>query len=366
MLNTTRVVIDLNALRHNYQQIKSIAPHSKALAVIKSDAYGHGLLRIAQALPEADGFAMVQVEDLQQLRAHGIHAPALLMEGVFSPEEVQQASALNATVALCNPAQLELLRKARLQRPLDIWLKVNIGMNRFGFAPNAVESVLAQLETLGTLRVRGLMTHFPSADDLESDLDTPWRRFHEVVQRTGLPYTAANSAATLRDARTHGTMVRTGSILYGNNPFTQAMPPGYNFRQVMQLEASVIAVSSLKRGDALGYGGTFTAEHDMQIGLVGCGYGDGYPYSAPTGTPVLVNGQRSRTLGKVAMNVLAVDLSHLPAAQPGDRVTLWGGALPISEVAESCGMVSESLECGLTKRLPVTVIGASLSEPHYA
>lgn len=367
MISTTRIRIDLNALRHNYREIKKIAPRSKALAVVKSDAYGHGLLRIAEALPHADGFALIQVDDLRQLREHGIQAPVLLMEGVFNTDELREVSLLSATVTICTAEQLEMVRRCRLSQPLDVWLKVNIGMNRFGFHPDDVEHVLALLAEVPGLRVRGLMTHFACADDLDSEIDSQWQTFHAVVMRTGLPYTAANSAATLRDARTHGAMVRTGSILYGDIPFARAPSIPFSFEPVMRLESRIIALSRLSAGAAFGYGASFTAPHDMLVGLVGCGYGDGYPYTAPTGTPVLVNGQRCHTLGKVAMNVLAVDLTHLPATQLGDTVTLWGEeGLLIGEVAQACGVSSVAMGCGLTKRLPVYVIGESVLEPDCA
>ena len=364
MLNTTRIQIDLDALRHNYRVIKRIAPKSRAFAVVKSDAYGHGLLRIASALPEADGFATVQLDDLKLLRAHDLRAPVLLMEGVLDADELTQAARLDGTIALCNREQLALVQRTRLPQPLKLWVKVNIGMNRFGFRPDEVEGVLAELDRCPNARVQGLMTHFPSADDLDTDLHAPWQRFLAVVQRTGLPFTAANSAAVLRDAHTHGALVRTGSILYGNNPFVQPMPFDHGFIPVMRLESELIALTEVRKGESLGYGASFVADRDLRVGLVGCGYGDGYPYTAPTGTPVLVNGRRSRTVGKVAMNVLAVDLTHLPDADQGDVVTVWGDpALRIAEVADACGIVSEALECGLTKRLPVCVIERDQSTP---
>ncbi|MCB6184011.1 alanine racemase [Leeia sp. TBRC 13508] len=360
MHSTTRVQLDLAALRHNYNQIKQIADSSKAYAVVKSDAYGHGLLRIAKGLHDADGFALIQMDDLRALRESGIWKPVLLLEGVMDASDLLDAAILKAEVVLRSEAQLQMIEKTSvaLKQPLAIWLKVNTGMNRFGFPPAQIEEVMQRLASNSSVKLKGVMTHFACADDLDCEIEGQWRVFHEVVRRYQLPFTAANSAAILRDQRTHGEVVRAGSLIYGNNPFSQAMPVGYDFRPVMSLRSEIIGLSNLQKGDALGYGASFVADRPMLIGLVGCGYGDGYPYTAPTGTPVLVKGNLTRVVGKVAMNVMAVDLTEVGRVGLGDPVVLWGDhQLPISEVSKYSGVLSEALECGLTKRLPVCLIG---------
>ena len=365
MHTTTRVQLDLAALRHNYQQIRQIAGASRAFAVVKSDAYGHGLLRIAAGLPDADGFALIQMDDLRALREYGIQASVLLLEGVMTPDDLLDACALNADMVLRGEPQLQMLERmpAGVQ-PLKIWLKVNSGMNRFGFRPEQLPAVLQRIEALKTVKLCGLMTHFACADDLDCDIEGQWQVFSQAVQRYQLPFTAANSAALLRDARTHGAIARVGSLVYGNNPFSQPMPAGYDFRPVMSLQSEIIGMSQLQAGEALGYGATFTADKPMLIGLVGCGYGDGYPYTAPTGTPVLVKGKRTRVVGKVAMNMMAIDLTEVDGIHLGDPVVLWGDLqLQIAEVSQHSGVLSEALECGLTKRLPVCLIG---EEPSFA
>lgn len=361
MLNTACLTIDLDTLRDNYRRARRQAGRAQVYAVVKSDAYGHGLRRVVQALPDAHGFALVLLDEARQLRDAGVTQPILLLEGVASPGELAEAARLRLTVVVRSDEQLAMLRgfpAGAVGVPLAVWLKVNTGMNRFGFRAERVLAVRDTLLANPAVRLQGLMTHFACADDLDVSLEPQWAVFQPLVAETGLPFSAANSAATLRDARTHGQVVRVGSLLYGNNPFDRVPPGGFAYTPVLRLEARLIGTSTLRAGEALGYGAGFVAERAMRVGIVGCGYGDGYPYAAPTGTPVLLRGRRTRTVGRVAMNVLAIDLEGFPEVQVGESVTLWGDpALPIGEVAQASGLIAEALQCGLTKRLPVHVIG---------
>lgn len=364
MRNTATLTIDLDQLRKNYRRAQQQAAGAATFAVVKSDAYGHGLLRIAQALPAADGFALVLLDDARQLRAAGITQPVLLLEGVDSQAELAEAAHLGVTVVVRSDDQLAMLLAWRAVTPLAVWLKVNTGMNRFGFRTDRIPDILDVLRGRHAIRVCGLMTHFACADDLDASLEPQWEVFAPLVARCALPFSAANSAATLRNSRTHGQMVRVGALLYGNNPFDRLPPGGFDYRPVMRLDARLIAISALRAGEALGYGASFIAEHDIRVGIVGCGYGDGYPYAAPTGTPVLFRGRRARTVGRVSMNVLAIDLQDFPDARVGETVNLWGDpALPVGEVARGAGLIAEALQCGLTKRLPVHVMGGRACVP---
>ncbi|SCK06844.1 alanine racemase [Vogesella sp. LIG4] len=362
MTRTAYAEINLSALRHNYALARRQLPHTHVWAVVKSNGYGHGLLRVAQALPDADGFALINLDDALALRHAGIGARILLLEGAIEARELEEAAAWQLDVVVRSEHQLQWLRACG--QPLRVWVKVNTGMNRFGFVPERAIEVVAELRALGC-EVAGLMTHFACADDLAIRLDAPWQRFMQAVEATALPFTAANSAATLRAGFTHGAAVRLGGLLYNNNPFypdTSLWLQG--LRPVMRFAARIVHTSELAAGDSIGYGAAYTAERPMRIGIVGAGYGDGYPRAAPSGTPVLVNGCRVPLLGRVAMNVLAIDLSAHPEVDIGDEVTLWGdAALPCDEIAWRCGTISEELQCALTSRLPIRQIVADHTLP---
>jgi len=359
MLNTVSVSLNLNHLRHNYHQAKSMTRGAKVYAVMKADAYGHGLLDIAHGLPHADGFALLQLEDALHLREADFTQPIMLMEGINEARELAEVAGHRLTMVLRSHQQLEMLRACQTAGPLKIWLKVKSSMNRFGFEPDEVLGVLRELEARPHLKLEGLMMHFPSADDLDCELDSQWQVFRALLALTRLPFSIANSGAMLRDARTHGTLVRLGTALYGNNPFVggKAFPALKEFRPVMRFEARVIGIAQLGAGEALGYGGSFVAERATRVGVVGCGFGDGYPSGAATGTPVMIGGVRTRIVGKVAMNVLFIDLEGIPEARTGDWVTLWGDAdLRIDEVALHAGQGPEVIQCGMAKKHRVQLI----------
>ena len=343
--------IDLSALQHNLQVARR-AGSARIMAVIKAGAYGHGLLRVAEALDAADGFALLDVHDAVLLRESGFRQTILLLEGFFTADDLLLLAEFDIASVIHSPQQIAMLDAYPRRGHLQVWLKANSGMNRLGFAPHEVSFAMEKLKAHPAVRDITLMTHFATADEavgvaaqLEvfNALAAPWR-----VTRS-----LANSAALLRYPASHADWVRPGIMLYGVSPFAESTGDQLGLRAVMTLHSEIISVRELKAGECLGYGCGFRAENSMRVGTVDCGYADGYPRHAPTGTPVRVAGQRTRTLGRISMDMLSVDLSALPDAQVGSSVTLWGAGLPVEEVALAAGTISYELLCALTARVPV-------------
>lgn len=346
-----RAHIDLSALEHNLRVARKLTS-ARIMAVIKAAAYGHGLLRSAEALNAADGFALLDVRDAMQLREAGYRQTILLLEGFFSADDLPLVAEYDLACVIHSPQQMAMLDAYPRRGSLPVWLKINSGMNRLGFAPQEIPAVMEKLKSHPAVRDITLMTHFSHADeaagvaaqlDIFNDLAAPYRMARSL----------ANSAALLRYPATHADWVRPGIMLYGASPFMETSAQQIGLRPVMTLRSEIISVCELDAGDCVGYGGQFRADSRMRIGVVACGYADGYPRHAATGTPVLVEGQRTRMLGRVSMDMLTVDLSALPAAAVGSRVTLWGESLPVEEVAHAAGTISYELLCALTARVPV-------------
>ena len=342
--------ISLDALAHNLGVARRHAAGAKILSVIKAHAYGHGLTRAARALKESDGFALLNLEEAMMLRQMGIEKPILMLEGPFDAEEMSAYSELNLMPVLHSPHQLAWLDKA--SEPLQVFLKFNSGMNRLGFPLAEMEAVLEKLKAHARIERITLMTHFATADE-DLGIDWQWHRFVEKAEAAGQSVSAANSAAILRYPETHRDWVRPGIMLYGSSPFADASAADLGLRPAMTLQSEIIAVQILQPGEGLGYGLTYMADVSTRVGIVACGYADGYPRHAPTGTPVLVNGQRTRTLGRVSMDMLAVDLTSITGAGIGSPVVLWGEGMPVDEVARAAGTVSYVLLCALAPRVAV-------------
>jgi alanine racemase len=340
--------ISLDALAHNLEVARQHAGGAKILSVIKAGAYGHGLKRAARALGNSDGFAVLNIEEAVSLRQMGIEKPILMLEGPFDAEEMSIYSELNLMPVLHAAHQLEWLPLAA--EPLNVFLKFNSGMNRLGFPLAHLDAVVERVRSLSQVAQVTLMTHFATADE-DFGIDWQWQHFITKAQATGLPVCAANSAALLRYPETHRDWVRPGIMLYGSSPFADISAAELGLKPAMTLQSKIIAVQTLKPGAALGYGLTYMADEAVRIGIAACGYADGYPRHAPTGTPILVNGQRTRTLGRVSMDMLAVDLSKLPEAGIGSSVVLWGEGMPVDEVARAAGTVSYELLCALAPRV---------------
>lgn len=322
-------------------------------AVVKANAYGHGLVRAARALSAADGFAVLDMEDAVRLRAAHPHHGVLLLEGIFQAEEAVLLAEHRITAVVHEPGQIAILRAA-VASPgsIAVCLKLNTGMNRLGFPADQARAVYQALRELPQVGEIGLMTHFADADG--EGIAGQFQRYEDSVRGLAGPRSVANSATLLRFPEARGDWVRPGIMLYGGSPFSGQSAESLGLRPAMHLTSSLIAVQSLAAGDRVGYGHTFQAPRSMRIGIVACGYADGYPRHAPNGTPVLVGGRRTGTVGRVSMDMMGVDLSLIPDAEIGTPVTLWGAGLPADEVASAAGTVSYELFCALAPRVPVS------------
>ena len=352
MARPLRATIDLAALRHNYGVAKRAAPRSRVLAVVKANAYGHGLERTARALAAAaDGFALIEPEYAVRVRESGFEREILLLEGFFEPAELPQLAAANIATAVATEEQLRALEAYR-GGALDAYLKINTGMNRLGFAPERAKAALERLRACAGVRSITLMTHFATSDGPEG-IDDAMSRFGAATAGVPFPKSLANSAAIFAHPQSHADTVRLGIALYGATPFSDRTAASLGVQPAMTLTSSLIAVQDLVAGETIGYGATFRAAQPMRVGVVACGYADGYPRHAASGAPVLVDGVRTRTAGRVSMDLITVDLTPVPHAGVGTPVTLWGEGLAIDDVASAAGTVGYELMCALAPRVPV-------------
>lgn len=344
--------INLSALRHNLAVARRRASSSKTFAVVKANAYGHGLTRAARALAEAEGFALLDLDEAIGLRAAGYRQRILLLEGFFSPSEFPLFAEHGISAVVHTREQLRMLRQLPKEAALDVFLKLNTGMNRLGFTAAEFPDALRTLQSNPGVAQIALMTHLSDADGA-SGVDWQTAVFDRLANGLDLTRSLANSAAIFRFPETHADWVRPGIMLYGCSPFSEQSGPELGLVPAMTLESQIIAVQQLRRGDAVGYSRLFVADRDMRIGVVTCGYADGYPRHAPTGTPIMVDGRMTGTVGRVSMDMLCADLSEIPEALVGSRVVLWGEGVPIERVAEAAGTVGYELMCGLAQRVPI-------------
>ncbi|MFT3818789.1 MAG: alanine racemase [Rubrivivax sp.] len=359
------------ALAGNLARARAAAPDAKVWAVVKANAYGHGIERVYDALRGADGFALLDLAEAERIRALGWRGPVLLLEGCFEPRDLELCSRLDLWHAVHCDAQIDWLAAHKTQRAHRVFLKLNSGMNRLGFRPDAYRSAWARLNALPQVDEISLMTHFSDADGARG-IAHQVAAFEAAAQDLPGERSLANSAAILRhghaDGRPSGApglrsdWVRAGILCYGSAPdFPEHDIAHWALRPAMTLRSRLIGVQQLERGDTVGYGSSFTAAAPMRIGIVACGYADGYPRHAGSGTPVLVDGVRTATVGRVSMDMLAVDVSALPQAGIGSEVTLWGqgpggSRLSIDEVARSAATIGYELMCALAQRVPVRVV----------
>ncbi len=349
--------IDAAALSHNLGVARAAAPGARILAVIKANAYGHGLLRVARALRSADGFAVLSLDEAAQLRAQGYTHPIVLLEGFFSPEELPEIARLRLRPVLHRLDQVDILAQARLEHRLDVLLKVDTGMHRLGIPPKRMAEILVRLQAMPQVAGITLMSHFACADDPAIGVAAQMASFQAALpasppqNNSPYPVSLANSAALLRYPETHADWVRPGILLYGASPFAQQEAADLGLLPVMHLESRLIAVQTVRRDEGLGYGFAYRAERDMRVGIVACGYADGYPRHAPSGTPVRVEDQATRLLGRVSMDMLCVDLGPVAGAQVGSPVTLWGRDLPVERVAAAAGTIPYELLTAITARV---------------
>lgn len=345
--------ISIGAMAHNLRVARSHAGAARVFAVVKANAYGHGLSRARRALAAADGFAVLTLEEAANLRQMGVEQPILLLEGIFGADEVAACAELDLWPVLHHAAHLDWLEQRPPARPLQVFLKFDSGMHRLGFPLADHAAVVARLKRLPGVAGMTLMTHFAQADEA-AGVGWQLQPFLRDMAGHGLPWSSANSAALLRYPATQGTWVRPGLMLYGASPFADVTAAELGLRPAMTLQSEIISVQTLQAGEGVGYGQLFRAERPMRVGVVACGYADGYPRHAPTGTPVLVNGRPGRTLGRVSMDMLCVDLGEHAGAGVGSPVVLWGEGQPVDAVAAAAGTSSYELLCALAARVPVT------------
>lgn len=345
--------LDLGALRNNLDVVRRAAPHARVWSVVKANAYGHGLERVWSALKQTDGYAMLNIEEAILLRERGWKGPILMLEGFFHADELKIFDQYRLTTAVHSNWQLKALDNAKLTAPIDVYLKVNSGMNRLGFAPHSVVTLWHQLQSIANVGQVTLMTHFADAESPEG-ITEPMVRINQVSEGLDCSRSFANSAATLWHPETHYQWVRPGIILYGASPSGEWQDVATTgIQPVMSLESEIIGIQQLRAGDRVGYGGRFSASDALRIGIVSGGYADGYPRQAPDGTPIWVDGVLTRTVGKISMDMLAVDLTPCPQAGIGSKVELWGKHVKIDDVASAAGTVGYELMCALALRVPV-------------
>lgn len=356
-----QATIHAEALRHNLARARRAAGDARVWAVVKANAYGHGIERAFEGLRGADGFALLDLDEAQRVRDLDWRGPILLLEGAFEARDLELCSRLNLWHVVHCEEQIDMLATHKTHQPHRVFLKMNSGMNRLGFAPQRFRAAWTRLNALPQVDEISLMTHFSDADGPRG-IAHQMKAFHAVTHDLPGERSVANSAATLRHAAEQGVLndwVRPGIAVYGSAPdYPLHDAAHWDVRPTMTLASKIIGVQELAAGGTVGYGSSFTADGPLRIGIVACGYADGYPRHCTTGTPVLVDGVRTRMVGRVSMDMITVDLSPVPGAKIGSAVTLWGGAegspvLPIDEVAHAGGTVAYELMCALAPRVPV-------------
>lgn len=356
------VQIDLAALQHNLRRVRAVAPGKRVLAMVKSDGYGHGLIEVAKALYEADAFGVAAIEEAVQLREAGVTQSIVVMSGFYDPDEIKALSHYQLTPVIHHAQQIAALEAARLDQPLPAWLKFDTGMHRLGFLPETVEAAWKRLSHCPAIAPSPvLMTHLACAD-LPNDPFTQHQiqTFFRWARPKDAPMSIVNSAGILAYPEAHADWVRPGIMLYGVSPFAERTGEDEGLKPAMSLGAKLMAIKWLNPGDAVGYGVQYHCPEKMPVGIVGIGYGDGYPRHAKTGTPTLVGGKVCPLVGRVSMDMCAIDLRMAPHAQVGDAVLLWGAGLPIEKIAPFCDTISYELLCNIAPRVTRHVVtGAS-------
>lgn len=348
----TQVHIDTNALQHNFNRVQELAPESKILAMVKANAYGHGIVEIAKALRDADAFGVACLAEASSIRQVNLSNPIVLMSGFVNVNGLTKIIELKCESVIHNFEQIKILEQARLSHPIKVWLKINTGMHRLGFVSEDVADAYARLVKCKNVAAPPkLITHFADADDIKKmTTKKQIKIFNFVTKKLSGEKSLANSAAILSYPESHADWVRPGGLLYGVSPLLSKIGKDHNLMPVMTLKSKIIALRYAKKDEAVGYGGTWRCPENMPFAIVGVGYGDGYPRHAKNGTPVLINGHVCPLIGRVAMDMLAVDLRSYPLAKIGDEVILWGEGLPVERIAEYADTITYDLFCGITRR----------------
>ncbi|KJY97774.1 alanine racemase [Pseudoalteromonas ruthenica] len=354
--------IDFCALRANLARVKSLAPDSQVMAVLKANAYGHGLVPIAQQLADADAFAVARIEEALALRTGGITKPIVLLEGFFKASDIEIMLANNFQTVVHDEYQLEALEQAQLAGAIKVWLKVDTGMHRLGINPESINTFYRRLKDCPYVQDEvNLMTHFACADDNQDAYnEAQLQLFQTLVADKPEPLCLANSAAIINYPQSHGDWVRPGLMMYGVSPVKNTFSAQLQLTPVMTLSSEVIAVRPVRQGEPVGYGGHWRADKDTYLAVVAIGYGDGYPRHAQNGTPVLINAQRYPLVGRVSMDMITVDIGPDPSAVAvGDEAIMWGRELAIEEIAACADTIAYELLCNITPRVSYQYIASS-------
>jgi alanine racemase len=355
-----QALIHLDALRHNLAQARRHAGARRVWAVVKANAYGHGVERVVPAFAAADGLALLDLAEAERARAAGWRKPILLLEGFFEARDLELVARLDLATIVHEERQLHWLLAARPARPIEVQIKLNTGMNRLGFSPHESAEAMARLRSCPTVRLTTAVMHFANADATDSAGPAGVAAQAAVFERALTGWhgerSLANSAALFLQPQVGGDWVRPGIALYGGSPQAGTPAAALDLRAGMTLRSRLIAIQPLQPGDCVGYGARWRATRACRIGVVACGYADGYPRVAPDGTPVAVDGHLVPLVGRVSMDMITVDLTDAPQAEVGSAVELWGAQVPIDTVAERCGTVGYELMCALAPRVPVEVI----------
>ena len=379
MSRPIQAVIHLGALAHNLQVAQKFARqnvlNAQVYAVVKANAYGHGIERVYAAFKHADGFALLDMAEAKRLRALGWQGDILLLEGIFSLQDLLDCHQLKLSFTVHSTYQIDWLKQFQNSYPqaqFDVFVKMNSGMNRLGFIPEAYAQAWVELQKLRVVHSLTHMMHFSDADGErfgESGIDYQYQCFQQMIEQFPAPVTVSNSAAILRHSQDlQSNIARSGIMLYGSSPdYPLHSIQDWQLQPAMTLRTEIIGIQTLQAGQSVGYGSSFVADKTMRIGIAACGYADGYQRMSPTGTPVLIDGQSSGLIGRVSMDMLAVDLTHLPESGIGSEVVLWGKAangsvLPIDDVAKASGTVGYELMCAVTQRVPFCVDGHLMLE----
>lgn len=353
MSRLVTATIHMEALQHNLQRVRQVVGEGPQLvAAIKANGYGHGLVTVANALHQADSFAVGCLDEALALRDLHIEKPILLLEGFEGGGELQASAQLNLQPVLHSEQQWGTLQGRVLKQAITVWLKIDSGMGRLGFSPQRAEAILPQLAAHPSVERVVLISHFANADQPEHPMNRQQQgRFEACCAESGAARSLCNSAALLSNPAAHHQFVRPGIMLYGSSPFADRTAASLELKPAMTLQAPLIAIKSLQPGDSVGYGSSWSAQRPTRLGVVAIGYGHGYPRQLPSGTPVLVRGERAELVGRVSMDMITIDLTEVTDAEVGDPITLWGAGLPVDEIAQRAGTISYELLCQLTSRV---------------
>ncbi len=353
MSRAATATIHLGALRHNLERARSLAGRSRVMAVVKADAYGHGLERAYRALRDADAFGVASVQDGQRLRAAGARQRIVVLSGVHEAGELAAARRLKLEPVIHHREQVDLLERDDDPQPLSVWVKIDTGMHRLGFDPDEIPSVAERLAALPALAGRvAWMTHFAASDEPEKPITAAQiAAFERATAGRGGERSLANSAGLVAFPAAHADWVRVGGLLYGVSAFADRVGTDLGFRPAMSLATRLISIKQVARGERIGYAGSFECPTDMEVGIAAIGYGDGYPRHAGPASVVHIDGHAAPVLGRVSMDLVAVDVGRVPSARVGSKVLLWGPELPVERVAAAAGTIGYDLICGVTRRV---------------